>query len=35
MISKTMDTVMSLSVQIRKTLRVFESLVQQIRGKKK
>ena len=34
MIPKIMDTVMSLSVQIRKTLRIFESLVQHVRGKK-
>ena len=34
MIPKIIDTVVSLSVQIRKTLRIFESLVRHIRGKK-
>ena len=33
MITKVLDTVQSLSRQVRKTLRVFESLLRQIRSK--
>jgi hypothetical protein len=33
MIVKFLDTVQSLSTQVRKTLRVFESLLRQIRSK--
>ena len=33
MIVKLLDTVQSLSTQVRKTLRVFESLLRQIRSK--
>jgi len=33
MIARVLDTVHSLSTQIRKTLRVFESLLRQVRGK--
>jgi hypothetical protein len=34
MITKILDTVQSLSTQVRKTLRVFESLLRQVRGSK-
>jgi hypothetical protein len=33
MITRILDTVQSLSTQVRKTLRVFESLLRQIRSK--
>jgi len=33
MIARVLDTVQSLSTQVRKTLRVFESLLRQIRSK--
>ena len=33
MITRLLDTVQSLSTQVRKTLRVFESLLRQIRSK--
>ena len=33
MIARILDTIQSLSTQVRKTLRVFESLLRQVRGK--
>ena len=33
MITRILDTIQSLSTQVRKTLRVFESLLRQIRSK--